>query len=914
MGGPLDWIRSVFGRQQARVDQAINPAAGTTGEPLGMDLYTYYGMDAIGDYLRVDQDLVARYLDYNEMISYPEIAAAVDVYAEDACITADTEIPFLDGTTRTVGDLYARGVKDGWVYGYSREKDRFTATCFERVDMVNPNIEILEVVYRKRTGETGSIKVTPEHKFLLRNKEYVRASDLKVGDRLMPLYRCQSRLSPRAKKKYERIMIDPKSSCKKWLPTHIMVASELYTAVQLDGKQVHHKDENTLNNDPSNLDPKTPEEHASDHHAERRDYSDQELVEKLRKQIKGGRRGIQKAALGVGHSVSELWHLVKRMGYSGWNDFLVSCRVPIRKLDHQKPGTDEDRLEQALAAYAAAPEGGAKRAAKTIGYSTGGFYLFLKRMGITPVRFKEMAEAGVDGNHQVVEIKAAGRAAVYDLVNSRQTGNFAAGRDGQYVVVKNTQPNTMTGDTVWIESDDEEVRTDLSTMLKKRVDIENEIWGIAKTLTMYGNDYSEILVAKDEGVVGLHALPPETMRRIEGLKGELLGFVQDPTGQFRVQPSEFVEILAKKKPIPGGVAVFEPWQVVHDRLQNQYRQSPYGSSILEPARWIWKRLLLLEDAMLIYRLTRAPSRFAFYVDVGDMPPRQAMRYMQTMRQNFRKKKFVNPQTGKLDLRFSPLAQDEDFYIPVRGGRESTRIDVLQGPDFPGSTEDTMYFFQKLLTALKVPPAFLGREENTSAKNVLAHEDVRFARAVMRVQRELRNGLKRVCNVHLASRNIDPESVDYEVFMTTPSGIYELAQMEIRKARVEFAELLQDGEWVSKRWIMREILGFSDDQVDQMMKERVAEEESGAPPDRRPAPRPSGPPPTEELQPGEKYKRGAHGRVIVDDIDSGSKKAEAYAKKHLDEMLKHNKGMDKRLAFLSGLCQDIRLNMPRNGKH
>lgn len=562
MSGPLDWIRSVWGRKQDRVDKAINPAAGTTGEPLGMDLYTYYGMDAIGDYLRVDQDLVARYLDYNEMISYPEIAAAVDVYAEDA-----------------------------------------------------------------------------------------------------------------------------------------------------------------------------------------------------------------------------------------------------------------------------------------------------------------------------------------------------------------TQPNTMTGDTVWIESDDEEVRTDLGTMLKKRVDIENEIWGIAKTLTMYGNDYSEILVAKDDGVVGLHALPPETMRRVEGMKGELLGFVQDPTGQFRVQPSEFVEILQKKKPIPGGVAIFEPWQVVHDRLQNQYRQSPYGSSILEPARWIWKRLLLLEDAMLIYRLTRAPSRFAFYVDVGDMPPRQAQRYMQTMRQNFRKKKFVNPQTGKLDLRFSPLAQDEDFYIPVRGGRESTRIDVLQGPDFPGSTEDTLYFFQKLLTALKVPPAFLGREENTSAKNVLAHEDVRFARAVMRVQRELRNGLKKVCNVHLASRNIDPESVDYEVFMTTPSGIYELAQMEIRKARVEFAELLQDGEWVSKRWIMREILGFSDDQVDQMMRERVQEQESGgAPPDRTRPKRPIGPPPTEELQPGERFGRSPGGRVILDDIDKGSKKAEAYAKKHLDEMLKSNRGMDKRLTFLSGLCQDIRMNMPRNGKH
>jgi hypothetical protein len=539
--------------------------------------------------------------------------------------------------------------------------------------------------------------------------------------------------------------------------------------------------------------------------------------------------------------------------------------------------------------------------------------MFLRRMGITPVRFKEMAEAGVDGNHQVVEIKAAGRAAVYDLVNSRQTGNFAAGRNGHYVVVKNTQPNTMTGDTVWIESDDHEVRTDLGAMLKKRAHIEDEIWGIAKTLVMYGNDFSEILVTKDEGVVGLHALPPETMRRVEGLKGELLGFVQDPSGQFRVQPAEFVEILQKKKPVPSGVVIFEPWQVAHDRLQTRYRQSPYGQSVLEPARWIWKRLLLLEDAMMIYRLTRAPSRFAFYVDVGEMPPRQAMRYMQTMRQNFRKKKFVNPQSGKLDLRFSPLAQDEDFYIPVRGGRESTRIDVLQGPDFPGSTEDTLYFYQKLLTALKVPPAFLGREENTAAKNVLAHEDVRFARAVMRVQRELRNGLKKVCDVHLASRNIDPESVDYEVFMTTPSGIYELAQMEIRKARVEFAELLQDGEWVSKRWIMKEILGFSDDQVDQMMAERMQEEESGGAPPQRAA-RPSGPPPVEQLQPGEKYRRVDGRRIITDDVDNGSKKAEAYTKKHLDEMLKHNKGLDKRLAHLSALCMDIRSNMRRNGSH
>lgn len=486
-----------------------------------------------------------------------------------------------------------------------------------------------------------------------------------------------------------------------------------------------------------------------------------------------------------------------------------------------------------------------------------------------------------------------------------------------------TQPNSLTGETVWIESDDEEIRTDLSTMLKKRVMVEDEIWGLSRTLVKYGNDFSEILVTPEEGVVGLHFLPPETMRRFEGPHGQLMGFLQDPAGQFRVRPDEMKEILEKKKPLPAGVIPFEDWQVVHMRLQAKYRQSPYGVSILEPARWIWKRLLLLEDAMLIYRLTRAPARYAFYVDIGEMPPRQAMRYMDQVRQKFRKKRFVNPQSGQLDLRFSPLSQDEDFYVPVRGGRESTRIEVLQGPDFPGSIEDVEHFYKKLLTALKIPPAFLGREENTSAKNVLAHEDVRFARSVLRVQRELRNGLKKICNVHLASRNIDPESVDYDVYMTTPSGIYELAQMEIRKARVKFAEML--GDYVSKRWVMREILGFSDDQVDQLMRERQQEQEGGAIPAEKPEKRtrPAGPPPGEGLGdlgrgrrilPGDSIRKVDGRRMLVEDENAGNKDLEKWLKKNLGEVLKSNKGLAKRLDHVQALCGDMRGHMSSNGKH
>jgi hypothetical protein len=468
-----------------------------------------------------------------------------------------------------------------------------------------------------------------------------------------------------------------------------------------------------------------------------------------------------------------------------------------------------------------------------------------------------------------------------------------------------TQPNTMSGETVWIESDDEEVREDLNRMLKKRLDIENEIWGIAKGLCTYGNDFEEILVTEKEGVVGLHYLPPETMRRVEGHHSQLLGFIQDPAGQYRIQPQEFEDLLKKKRQTPAGTVVFEDWQVVHFRLQSKFRQSPYGVSVLEPARWIWKRLLLLEDAMMIYRLTRAPSRYAFYVDIGEMPPRQAMRYMEQIRQRFRKKRFVNPVTGKLDMRFSPLSQDEDFYVPVRGNRESTRIDVLQGPDFPGSIDDVLYLYRKLLTALKIPPAFLGVEEQVSAKNVLAHEDVRFARGVLRIQRELRNGLKKVCNIHLASRNIDPESVDYDVFMTVPSGIYELAQMEIRKARVEFAEML--GEWVSKRWIMREILGFSDDQIDQLMRERAQEAEIGgaAPEIPMRVRRLVGPPPVESMA----GRRTVGPKHLVE--GTGNPDFEKWLKRNLSEVLEQNKHFKKRMDEVRGLCQDLRNHM-RNG--
>jgi hypothetical protein len=239
------------------------------------------------------------------------------------------------------------------------------------------------------------------------------------------------------------------------------------------------------------------------------------------------------------------------------------------------------------------------------------------------------------------------------------------------------------------------------------------------------------------------------------------------------------------------------------------------NSVLEPARWIWKRLMLLEDAALVYRLQRAPERYAFYVDTGDLPPPEALAYVNRVRQNFKKTKYVNPSTGKVDLKFNPLSQDEDFFIPVRKGAESNRVEVLGAPSWQ-HMEDIEYFRDKLFAALKIPKSYLGQEEGVN-RATLGSQDVRFARTVLRIQRELRNGMGKVTRVHLAALNVDPKSVEYDIHMTVPSAIFELAQLEVRNARADLAGRMR--EFVSLRWMLNKIFGMSDSEIEEIIKER-----------------------------------------------------------------------------------------------
>jgi hypothetical protein len=373
--------------------------------------------------------------------------------------------------------------------------------------------------------------------------------------------------------------------------------------------------------------------------------------------------------------------------------------------------------------------------------------------------------------------------------------------------------------SIWIEGDDADVVDGLNSMLG-RTRAEEQVWEQARSLCKYGNNYEEMLV-NDQGVQALAFMPPATVRRIDGIKGENLGFVQSFSGDFTVDPTQFGDLLNSPDMQSGGESAIalEGWRISHMRIRSKYRAAMYGHSVLDPARWIWKRLMLLEDAVLIYKLTRSPSRYAFYIDTGRLQGDEALAYTNRVAQMYKKKKFVNPKTGQLDLQFNPLGYDEDFFLPVGTDGRGSKIEVLSGPTFQ-SMEDVEYFLKKLFAAIKIPRAYLGFSEDIAAKATLSQQDVRFARTVLRIQREIRNGWRKIAEVDLAARNIDPQHAKFDVMMSVPSSLFEMGQMEVRNSRAALASAMERN--VSQYWILQNVYGMSDDEIKVIIKQRRQE--------------------------------------------------------------------------------------------
>jgi len=469
-----------------------------------------------------------------------------------------------------------------------------------------------------------------------------------------------------------------------------------------------------------------------------------------------------------------------------------------------------------------------------------------------------------------------------------------------------TVQDVITNKSMWFEAEDQTVETVLNEMLDINLRAEESLWEITRSMCMYGNEFSELMVMDKVGLIRMNHIPAPSIRRIEDINGILYGFISDPSMTFRMDTATFLNRIKEKSageltPLPSGgsylqdlTQVYEPWEVVHFRLRGKSRKELYGFSALEAARWAWKRLTMIEDAMVLYKITRSPQRYAYYVDVGDVPPQQAKGFLNRIKNEFKKTKFIDPSTNKPAFRHNPLSQDEDIFLPVRKGKRSTEIEVLNGPDGQ-QVDDAQYFLNKIFAALKIPKSYLGADETVGRAN-LSQLDSRFSRTVMRIQREVKNGYNHMARVDLAAKNIDPDKVKFECHMVIPSGVFELAQMEVQQAKLDLAQRYKDAQF-SEYYVWSEVLGMSDEEIEKIQGQRVKERGDAGEFD------------AEGI--------GQMGEIMPKAIDQGrdkmDKKAQEKTERLLTEIAQNQTGFAKKINELKGMTREL-AHASRNQKY
>jgi hypothetical protein len=283
---------------------------------------------------------------------------------------------------------------------------------------------------------------------------------------------------------------------------------------------------------------------------------------------------------------------------------------------------------------------------------------------------------------------------------------------------------------------------------------------------------------------------------------------------------------------------FQSWEIAHFRLLGDDRKLPYGTSMLEKARRIWKQLLLSEDAMLIYRTSRAPERRMFKVFVGNMNDDDVEAYVNRVANKFKREQVVDSKTGNVDMRFNQMAVDQDYFIPVRDPAAPDPISTLPGATNLSEIADIEYIQKKLLTALRVPKAFLGFEEVVGDGKNLSLQDIRFARTINRIQKSMIAELNKIAIVHLFLLGFEDELQNFTLGLSNPSTQADLLKIDVWKEKVLlYKDLVSDpGNGIqptSSTWAKKHIFGWSDEEIrldlQQQRIERAVGEELKATP-------------------------------------------------------------------------------------
>lgn len=648
----------------------------------------------------------SRLKEYERLRNVVEIEMAMTVMADEACIAGRTKIATLFHGPKTIQWLTNNYDSEPFlVYCWDFEKKDYTLgwASDPRVVKEADTIKIL-------LDDGSDFVVTPDHRILNREGQWLEAGDLKFGDELMPFY--------------------------------------------------HVPANRTKNDSPKKLFPRIYTHH------------------------------------------------------DGW-------KHERQFIDEWKTGKQDERLVKVNQVCRLLANGVTTREiTKMTGHTWNTCNEWIKKEGFTIDEIKWLGRKR--DRRRIVGIVNWQKQKVYDL-SVQDHKNFCT----DSVVMHNCQIGDD-GHVFHIECSNEDVKEECEFLLfhRKMLNLDRRIWNMCKKLCISGDIFMENIISTDnpkEGILKIQELPPDSMYRLETTQGRLVEFQQSKEGPDYLSLTRNEVTQATEADLMQATAIrFAPQQIIHFRIGDDRKTFyPYGQSLIEPARGPAHQLRLMEDAMLVYRLTRAPERRVFYIDVGQLPPFKAEAFIERLKDQFRKKKVATTKSsgggpaGGVEERWHAPAQDEDYWLPVRPN-SNTRIDTLPGAQNLGEIDDALYFRNKLYTALNFPKNYFNNEDPQTTRITLSAQDVKFARMIERIQSHLVDGIVELCERHLELRGF-PENAydDLKISMTPPSDWRELSRAEVLQSRLSIVTSLKGSLLMSDWDLYTKFMHYSEDEAQEL---------------------------------------------------------------------------------------------------
>jgi hypothetical protein len=428
---------------------------------------------------------------------------------------------------------------------------------------------------------------------------------------------------------------------------------------------------------------------------------------------------------------------------------------------------------------------------------------------------------------QAIYYEPSRLSAQYDYESMEYTPEISAALD---IYAEESTTTNEDGFILQIYSESKRIKSVLADLFNNNLDINTNLPMWTRNTCKYGDNFVYLKLDPEKGIIGCQQLPTIEIERHE------IGVSARITTDITLEKDENKKALHftwKNRNME-----FQSWEVAHFRLLGDDRKLPYGTSMLEKARRIWKQLLLSEDAMLIYRTSRAPERRMFKVFVGNMNDDDVEAYVNRVANKFKREQVVDSKTGNVDMRFNQMAVDQDYFIPVRDPAAPDPITTLPGATNLSEIADIEYIQKKLLTALRVPKAFLGFEEVVGDGKNLSLQDIRFARTINRIQKSMLAELNKIAIVHLFLLGFEDELQNFTLGLSNPSTQADLLKIDVWKEKVLlYKDLVADpGNGIqptSSTWAKKHIFGWSDEEIrldlQQQRIERAVGEELKATP-------------------------------------------------------------------------------------